>query len=292
MKFALSMFATDYTALVTQVAVEAERLGFESLWLPEHSHMPLSTDFPFAAEVPRGYRSLFDPFVALAAAAAVTSKIRLGIGICLVPQRDPFNCAKEVATLDQLSNGRVLFGVGAGWNAPEMENHGTPFESRFRVTKERVEALKRLWTEDEAEYHGREVDFDPVWLWPKPIQQPHPPIYLAGAGPNILKRVVAAGDGWFPFVVEGFQESQRNRMTPVEEFSDMMGELRRLAAEAGKPEPAVTVTNLDPTPRNCELLQKLGVERMMLRLPEAELPEVTKALESHAKAIEAYLGRD
>jgi len=288
MKFGISMFPTHYGAPITDVAVEAERLGFDSIWVPEHSHIPLSTDFPFAPEVPQRYRSIFDPFVALSAAAAVTRDLKVGIGICLIPQRDPFNCAKEVATLDRISNGRFLLGVGAGWNAPEMENHGTPFEARFRVTRERIEAMKQIWTRDEAEYHGQEVDFEPVWMWPKPVQSPHPPIYLAGAGPNILKRVIASGDGWYPFVVDGFEESQRGRVTPVEEFPALMDELRQRAEQAAKPEPPVTVTALEPTPKNLDLLQKLGVERMMLHLPEGDLPAARAALERHVKAIERY----
>ena len=158
MKFGVSIFPTHYSAGPAEVAAEAERLGFESFWVSEHSHIPVATDFPFADEVPDDYRSMFDPFVALGAAAAVTKTLRLGTAICLVTQHDPINCAKAVATLDQISNGRFEFGIGAGWNPPEMENHGVRFEERFKMTRERMEAMKAFWTEDEAEYQGDLVD--------------------------------------------------------------------------------------------------------------------------------------
>ena len=175
MEFGVTYSPTHYTASPVTVAREAERFGFESLFVPEHSHMPLATDFPLAPETPMVYKSMYDPFVALAAAAAVTENLKVGTSIALIPQRDPIHTAKEVATLDQISNGRVVLGIGAGWNEEEMEAHGTDPKTRFRVMREKVEAIKTLWTNEVGEYHGRHVDIPPTWQWPKPVQDPHPP---------------------------------------------------------------------------------------------------------------------
>ncbi len=229
MKYGFTYFPTPDSARPDRVAVEAERLGFEAMFVPEHSHMPVDTPWPFGPEVPMMYKSILDPFVSLGAAAAVTEKIKLGTAIALITQRDPFNCAKEIATLDQLSNGRVILGIGAGWNEPEMENHGTDPKTRFRLMRERVEAMKQLWTQDEAEYHGRHVDFAPTWQFPKPVQKPHPPILVGGAGENVIKRVVAYGDGWLPALTVQFDESFRGRMTPVSELPLFVEEMRSLS---------------------------------------------------------------
>ena len=175
-----------------------------------------------------GYRSMFDPFVVLGAVAAATSSIKLGTAICIVPQHDPINCAKAVATLDQLSNGRFVFGIGAGWNAPEMENHGVAFADRFKMTRERVEAMKVLWTEDEAEYSGDLVNIARSWQWPKPVQQPYPPILVAGAGPNILKRVVTLGDGWMPVLAPEWDDSLVGKLTPLDALGEMVAQTRRI----------------------------------------------------------------
>src|SRR5215210_6280235 len=167
MQFGVFMFPTEYTISVTDLARAAEDLGFESFWVPEHTHIPAErrTPWPGGAELPREYSHALDPFLALTAAAAVTTRLRLGTSVCLVIERDPITLAKEVATLDQLSGGRFLFGVGAGWNVEEMKNHGTDPGTRFRRMRESVEAMKAIWTQDEAEYHGRIVDFDPIWSW-------------------------------------------------------------------------------------------------------------------------------
>ncbi|MDA0338349.1 MAG: TIGR03619 family F420-dependent LLM class oxidoreductase, partial [Proteobacteria bacterium] len=183
MEFGVSIFPTQFSAQPAELAVEAEKLGFESFFVSEHSHIPLSTDFALGGEVPMAYRSMYDPFVALGTAAAVTKTIKLGTAILIMPQRDPINCAKSISTLDRVSNGRVVFGIGAGWNPPEMENHGVAFENRFKITRERIEAMKQFWTEEEAEYHGDLVDISRSWQWPKPVQTPPPPILIAGAGP-------------------------------------------------------------------------------------------------------------
>ncbi|MFN0094769.1 MAG: LLM class F420-dependent oxidoreductase [Dehalococcoidia bacterium] len=274
--FGLSFFPTHLSISPVKVAVEAERLGFESLWIPEHSHIPVDTAFPLADEVPMMYRSMFDPFVSLAAAASVTTRLKLATGICLVTQRDPFNCAKEVATLDQLSGGRVIFGIGAGWNEPEMRNHGTDPASRFRLMRERVEAMKALWTQDVAEYHGRLVDFGPTWQWPKPVQRPHPPIILGGAGANVLQRVAAYGDGWLPAVTPVWNESLRGRMTALDDLEAQVLEVQDLAARAGRPRVSVTVPLLALERFGPERLAELGADRVNLGLgsvPEGEALE-------------------
>jgi probable F420-dependent oxidoreductase len=187
MKFGVMLFPTDYSIGAAEIARAAEDLGFESLWFPEHTHIPRDhTPWPGGPELPRHYSHSLDPFVGLAAATAVTTGLRLGTGICLVIQRDPITLAKEIASLDHLSNGRFLFGIGAGWNREEIENHGTNPKLRWRVLRERVLAMKEIWSRDEAEFHGEFVDFDPIWSWPKPIQKPHPPILMGGDGPRSI----------------------------------------------------------------------------------------------------------
>ena len=200
MKFGLAIFCTDLTPDPPTVARMAEERGFESLFFPEHTHIPSSRETPYPAggELPEEYRRLYDPFVACTAAAAATERLKVGTGICLVVQRDPITTAKEVASVDRLSGGRFLFGVGAGWNLEEMRDHGTDPSKRFGLMRERVEAMKAIWTEDEAEYHGRHVDFDPIWSWPKPAQDPHPPVLLGGNGRTVGDRVLAFADEWFP----------------------------------------------------------------------------------------------
>ncbi len=266
MEFGVNYAPTHYNASPVLVAREIERVGFESFFVPEHSHMPLATDFPLAPETPMGYKSMWDPFVTLAAAAAVTERIKVGTSIALIPQRDPIHTAKEVATLEHISNGRVVLGIGAGWNAEEMEAHGTDPGTRFRVMREKVEAMKLLWTEEVAEYHGRHVELLPSWQWPKPIQDPHPPILMGGAGPNVLNRVVNYCDGWLPAVHFQFTEDLRGRFTPIEEFADEAAKLQRLAEEQGKPRPQIQCTadvlNYLPLGQ----LEEMGVTRLMMSL--------------------------
>ena len=182
MRVGIFYFPTDYGIDIRELARAAEERGFESLLLPEHTHIPTSrrTPYPGGGDLPKAYSHTHDPFVALSFAAAATTKILLGTGICLIPQRDPIVTAKCVASLDQLSNGRFLFGIGGGWNVDEMENHGARYETRFKLMRERILAMKALWTQDEAAFHGEMVNFDPVWSYPKPAQKPHPPILLGG----------------------------------------------------------------------------------------------------------------
>src|SRR5215468_5702378 len=203
MHFGVMMFATDYAIRIEELAREAEARGFESLWLPEHTHIPASparrrTPWPGGPELAKEYWHTNDPFVALATAAAVTLTLKVATGICLLIQRDPITTAKEVASLDFLSNGRFLFGIGGGWNAEEMENHGTAFKTRWSLLGERVLAMKEIWTKEEAEYHGRFVNFDPIWSYPKPVQKPHPPVLMGGYGPTTFDRVIRFCDGWLP----------------------------------------------------------------------------------------------
>ena len=200
MKIGISMFPTDYSIRPDELAQAAEERGFESLWFPEHTHIPTSrkSPWPGGPVLPDVYKQSLDPFLALMAAATVTKRIKLATGICLVVERDPIHTAKNVATLDYLSGGRFIFGIGGGWNAEEMANHGTAFKTRFTLMRERIEAMKAIWTNDVAEYHGEHVDFDPLWAWPKPVQKPHPPIIVGGEFPHGAKRAIAYGNGWMP----------------------------------------------------------------------------------------------
>ena len=290
MQFGVSIFATQHSATPGEVAVEAERLGFESFFVSEHSHIPLSTQFPLGDSVPMVYRSMYDPFVALAAAAAVTSRILLGTAICIVPQHDPVNCAKAISTLDQVSGGRVVFGIGAGWNPPEMENHRVAFADRFAVMRERVLAMKCLWTQEEAEFQGRHVQLSRAWQWPKPVQSPHPPVLVAGAGPRVLERAVGYGDGWMPVLADAWDESLRGRMTPLAELPAMMAQQRQLEAKYGRGRTTITAMGLPPEPKYIEQLAGLGVERMLLGLPSEPRPVVFEQLQAYASAIAPWRG--
>jgi probable F420-dependent oxidoreductase len=273
-KLGVVIFATDETIAPTVVAEAAEERGFESLFVPEHTHIPASRDTPWpgGADLPRRYYRTFDPFVALGAAAAVTNSIRLGTGICLVVERDPITLAKEVATLDRLSGGRFLFGVGAGWNREEMVNHGTDPRRRRAVLRERVLAMKELWTREQVEFHGEHVSFGPVYQWPKPVQQPHPPILVGGTGAKALEHVLELGDAWFP--------NPRGGPAVIEE---RLNELQRLAAERGRA--AVPISVFGARPEHLERYAELGVERCVLSLPSAGPDEVLAELDRLAELL-------
>jgi probable F420-dependent oxidoreductase len=271
----LFIFPTAYTLQPDRLGQLAEERGFDSLLFPEHTHIPASRETPYPAggELPREYSHTYDPFVALTAVAAATERIKLGTGICLIVERDPLITAKEVASVDRLSRGRFLFGVGAGWNREEMRNHGTDPRRRFDVMRERVEAMKALWTEDEPEYHGKFVDFDPVWSFPKPVQEPHPPVIVGGTGEKVLDRVVAFGDEWMP-----------NR-TPLDELGGRIEELQRKASEAGRE--AIPVSQFGG-PRDADELKRYedaGVHRVFLRLPSDEPDAVERRLDELAKLV-------
>ena len=272
LKIGVAIFPTARGIAIPELARVAEERGFESLFLPEHTHIPVASRNTFLGrerEVPEYYSEILDPFVALTAAASATRSLRLGTGICLITERDPIVTAKAVATLDQLSGGRVVFGVGAGWNVHELRNHGTDPRHRFALMRERVEAMKAIWTQDEASYHGRFVEFDRIWSWPKPLQQPHPPILIAGNGPKALDRVLDYGDGWLP----EFES----------ELVERIAELRRRARERGRP---VEVTVYSARLEMVERYAEAGAERCVFWLPPndehgplARLDEIANALE-------------
>src|SRR5512143_582847 len=226
MKFGASMFFTDYSMGPAELAVALEQRGFDIVWAPEHSHIPLSraSGFILGGELPKRYYDVMDPFVTLTAAAMATRTLKVGTGVCLVNQRDPIQTAKLVSSIDQLSGGRFLFGVGNGWNQDEMENHGTDFESRHKLVRERIEAMKVIWTKSKAEYHGDMVKFDPMMTWPKPAQKPHPPILVGGAFPYAARRALRYGDGWMPHRVrKGYAEVR-----------DLLPKFREMAKEANR----------------------------------------------------------
>ena len=270
MDIGLAHFLTDYGMQPAELGRKVEERGFESLMLPEHTHIPVSRDTPYpgGGELPREYSHTLDPFAALAAIAAVTERIKIGTGVCLIIQRDPIVTAKEVASVDQISGGRFLFGVGAGWNREEMENHGTDYRTRFTRMRESVEAIKAIWTEDEAEYHGKIVDFDPIWCWPKPAAKPHPPVLVGGVGEKVLDRVVAYGDGWIP-----------NRVKSPEDLAPRIAELQRRAEEAGRGPIPVTVFGAKSEVRLLERLRDAGVTRSLFYLPPGRPDEVEQALD-------------
>jgi len=289
MKYGISIFSTATGMPPHLAAQKVEELGFESFFVSEHSHIPVSTDFPIGDEVPLIYKSMYDPFVAMAAAASVTSTIKLGTAICILPQHNPINCAKSLATIDQISGGRVVFGIGAGWNPPEMEQHGIRFSDRFSVTQESVEVMKAFWSEEEAEFHGKHFDIQPSWMWPKPIQAPHPELSLAGAGPNILKRAVKIAGGWMPVFAMRWHDSMAGKQTPLETLGEDQQRLRRLEAEMGKPKTIISAMGLPPTPQYIDYLLEHDVERMILTAPNDKIEACEDTIEKYARAISTYL---
>ncbi|MPZ98440.1 MAG: TIGR03619 family F420-dependent LLM class oxidoreductase [Dehalococcoidia bacterium] len=281
MRFGVSIFPTDYSMPPVELGRALEERGFESLFFAEHSHIPTSREsaYPGGGDLPKEYADTFDPFVTLGAIAAVTEHLRLGTGIALVVQRDPIHLAKQVSTLDQISGGRVLLGIGGGWNREEMRDHGTDPSRRWKLLRERVEAMKAMWTQHEAEYHGDFVEFGPTWQWPKPVQKPHPPIIVGGNGANTLKRVVRYGDAWMP-IGSRVGEGLRARIE----------ELQRLATEAGRDPIPVNIFGASDDPASIEQYASLGVERTVLRLPPAGAARVLPLLDRYARLIDAYAG--
>lgn len=279
MRFGVAMFPTDDALQPAELARMAEQRGFESLFFPEHTHIPASRETPYLGgrELPSMYWHTLDPFVALGAAAAVTERLLLGTGICLVVERDPIITAKEVATLDHVSGGRFLFGVGAGWNLEEMRNHGTDPSRRFGLMRERIEAMKAIWTQEEAEYHGRRVDFAPIWSWPKPVQQPHPPVLVGGMSKGVLDRVLAYGDAWMP-----------NRFDDPERLAGRIEKLQRRGEEAGRGRIPVTLFGAPPDPAVIERLEAAGGDRTVFWVTPAGAAEVEGELDRFAELAAAY----
>ena len=258
----------------------AER-GFESLFWTEHTHIPVQSRRTSGGST-RGYAETYDPFVALAAVAAVTTTLKVGTAVCLVPQRDPIVTAKEVASLDQVSGGRFLFGVGAGWNRMELANHGTDARVRMPVLVDRVRAMKAIWTEDEAEYHGQYVDFDPIWSWPKPVQRPHPPVLVGGNGPGAEDRVLAVGDGWLP---------QVDMMDGADELKRRAAALRERAADAGRGHISITLFGAipegGPLPARgvLESYAEAGADRSLFTLQYQSAGEALSILDAWAELV-------
>jgi len=277
MQIGAAMFFTDYSMSPADLARALEERGFESVWAPEHSHIPLSrkTPFPGGGDLPKQYCDVMDPFVSLSSAAAVTKTIKVGTGVCLVIQRDTIQTAKLVASLDQVSKGRFLFGIGGGWNQDEMEDHGTVYATRFKRMREQIEAMKKIWTENKPEYHGEIVDFPPMMTWPKPVQKPHPPVILGGHARTVLERVVSWGDGWLP-----------NNTTP-EKLRESRATLDRLAKDAGRNPSSITIS-VHGQPGDRDLIRRFhdaGADRVIVRptavKTEAEMgAELTKIAEA------------
>ena len=288
MKYGISLFPTASGMPPHLAAEKAEQSGFESFFVSEHSHIPVSTDFPIGDEVPLIYKSMYDPFVALAAAASITKSIKLGTAICIMPQHNPINCAKSLATIDQISCGRVVFGIGAGWNQPEMEHHGVSFNDRFSVTQESVEIIKRFWTQEKAEFHGRHFEIAPSWMWPKPIQAPYPEMSLAGSGPSILKRAVRITGGWMPVFAMNWEESLTGKQTNLESLADDQVVLRRLEEEMGKPKTIISAMGLPASNKYIDFLLEHDVERMIFSVPNDSVESCDEAIEKYEQAISQY----
>ncbi|HEV8531993.1 MAG TPA: LLM class F420-dependent oxidoreductase [Methylomirabilota bacterium] len=273
MKYGVAMFPTDYAIPTDALARELEARGFESLWLPEHTHIPVirKSPWPGGADLPRDYWHTLDPFVALGAAAAVTRTLMLGTGICLVIERDPIILAKEVASLDFISGGRVLFGIGGGWNAEEMEDHGTPFSDRWKILRERIAAMKAIWTQEEAQYHGKYVNFDKLWSYPKPVQKPYPPILMGGSGPHARQRAAEFDGHWMPIIGRD----------PLDEA---MADLRQRAEKAGRDPATVTVSLFGVRPDEGKLAgwRDMGVARVVFFVPSALAGTVLPLLDQYA----------
>jgi probable F420-dependent oxidoreductase len=278
-KFGVGYFPTADGVDPLTLARMVEERPFESLFFTDHTHIPASRETPYPAgtELPPEYSSMYDPFVALTAAAGVTERIKLGTGVCLVIERDPIVTAKQAASVDRLSGGRLLFGVGAGWNEEEMANHGTNPRRRFSILRERVEAIKEIWTNDEATYHGEHVNFDRIWCWPKPLSEPHPPVIVGGHGTKVLERVLAFGDEWMP-----------NRIGDDQKISARIARLRLAGEDAGRGPIPTTLANATTEPDVLELYENAGVHRALFWLAQGDVADAERRLDRIAAGIEAY----
>ncbi|MHB8670942.1 MAG: LLM class F420-dependent oxidoreductase [Acidimicrobiales bacterium] len=277
MDVGVTIFPTDQAIDPIRLGPEVEARGFDSLFVAEHTHIPVSrrTPYPAGGELPEEYRRTHDPFVTLMAAAAVTSRLKVGTGICLVAQRDPIVLAKEVASLDRLSGGRFVFGVGYGWNVEEMQAHGVDPRRRRELVREKILAMKALWTQDEASFDGEQVHLAPSWCWPKPLQRPHPPLFVGGAaGPTLFRHIVEWADGWIPIGGSGLGEN--------------WPKLRQVAEDAGR-DPAtlkVIVFAARPNPESLEHYASLGVSSTVLGLPPGPAEVVLPLLDQWAPLVE------
>jgi probable F420-dependent oxidoreductase len=276
MDFGIGYFATHDGLDPASFARMIEERGHRSLFFPEHTHIPASRETPYPAggELPRAYSHTYDLFVAITAAVTATRSLRVGSGICLVTERDPIITAKEVASIDHLSGGRLDFGVGAGWNREEMRDHGTDPRQRMTVMAERVEAMQAIWTEAEASYHGEHVDFDRIWSWPKPLQRPHPPVLVGGNGPTVLDRVLRFGDGWMP----------------NNTGEDLLARARELRARAERPL-RVTIMGAPAKPDLLEEFEREGIDRAVRWIPSTTHGPAERALERWEDAVAELQGR-
>jgi probable F420-dependent oxidoreductase len=274
MRVGVFYFPTDYGIDIAELARALEERGFASLYVPEHTHIPTSrrSPFPGGGELPKKYSHTHDPFVGLSFAAAATRKLLVGTGICLIPERDPIVTAKCVASLDRLSGGRFIFGIGGGWNVEEMENHGARYDTRFKMMRERILAMKALWTQEEASFHGEFVNFDPVWSYPKPAQRPHPPILLGGESDYTLRRIVEYCDGWIP--------------RPVGDFTakGAIERLRRMAESKGR-DPKSLMISVFRAPADKRALaeyRQAGIDESLLEIPDLGRDEILQLLDRYA----------
>jgi len=269
------IFQDDFAMRPDDAARAAEERGFESIFFIDHTHIPVrrTTPYPLGGDLPKDYYHNHDLFVAMSFAAAATKKIKIGSGICLVIERDVITLAKEVASLDFLSNGRVIFGIGGGWNREEMEDHGTAFKTRWKRLRESIEAMKKIWNEDEADYHGELVNFDKIWSWPKPVQRPGPPILLGGHGEKAFERIVRYCDGWMPLTWVN------------DKITTEIAELHAVAKKAGRDPRTISVTvfGAKPDKQNVEAFAAAGAERVLFSLPNAGPDKVLPALDKLAK---------
>ena len=275
MLFGAAMFVTDYSMRPAPLARALEERGFESFWAPEHSHIPVAraSPWPQGGALPEKYVDVADPFVVLSMAAAATERLKLATGICLAAQRDPIQLAKETASLDALSEGRFLFGVGGGWNREEMANHGTMFEERFRILRERIAAIRAIWSEEEASWSGRHLTFLPMRSRPKPAQPNGPPVLVGGEFPYGARRALAWGDGWVP-----------HALRPTYHLLDKLPEFRAMAAEAGRSVP-ITVFGAEADPAGLDVWREAGIERVVFNLPSAGADEVLPLLDRWAALL-------
>jgi probable F420-dependent oxidoreductase len=276
MKIGLSNFPTDYSISATALGRAAEERGFESVWVVEHTHIPASrrTAYPAGGDLPSIYWESYEPFTFLAQVAAVTDQLAIGTAICLVPEHHPIALAKRVASLDSLSGGRFLFGVGAGWNAEELENHGVAYADRWKVLREHVLAMKQCWTEKDAEFHGEFVDFDPVWVEPKPVSAPHPPILIGASSKWAVERIVDYADGWLPIMTPDFAE----RLDEINALCDARGRNRA--------EIDTSVFGMIQDKATLEDLHAKGVNRVILSLPTVAETEALGVMDGYAEILQ------
>ena len=282
MKFGASMFFTDYSMAPAELAVALEQRGFDIVWAPEHSHIPVSRKTPFimGGDLPKRYYDVMDPFVTLTAAALATKTRKIGTGVCLIAQRDPIQNAKLVASIDQISRGRFVFGVGNGWNQDEMENHGTVFATRHKLARERIEAMKAIWTQPKPEYHGEFVEFAPILTWPKPVQKPHPPVIVGGAFPYAARRALRYGDGWMP----------HSRRPAYDDVGDLLPQFRQMAADAGRDPVPVTVWDAREDYDALRRYRDLGVVRVAVSVDSEQAEKILPGLDRWAELMRRVNG--